>query len=546
MMPNARKNKDNTNTGYKNMREIFTVDCETDPFLFGRVPKPFLWGAYNGEQYWEFENAKELIEFLEQRHCIAYAHNGGKFDWHFVLKFIPAFAEVLLINGRLSKFTIGGCEFRDSYNILPLPLSAYKKDDFEYWKLEEKHRKKYMQEIKKYMKNDCLYLFEIVQRFIADYGFNLTLAGAALKTWQRIADMKAPKETGKTGREYYEKLNHFYYGGRVQCFKTGIIETEFKVVDINSAYPWAMLKNHPYGKMMYTEYEIPEKNVEQCFIQLKCISKGAFPLRKKNGGLDFPSDDIAQNYFITGWEYIAALNHNAISEIEIIKVIRFTDTIEFSEYINHFYEMKAQAKRENDKAGYINSKLLMNSLYGKFGSNPENYKNNILVPPQHIESAEEDGFKWCGEIGTWYIAEKPLEDDEMQYYDVAVAASITGCVRAYMFESMQKCKGLIYCDTDSIAAHDVGGLQLDGEKLGLWDVEADCDFGAVAGKKLYAFRDKNGTWKKANKGVRLEHSQIVDIARGATVIHANDAPTFSMKKNPHFIQRTVAIKEETL
>jgi len=520
------------------MREIFTVDCETDPFLFGRVPTPFIWGAYNGEDYWEFNDAKELVEFLENRNCIAYAHNGGKFDWHFVLDYIPAFSDVLIINGRLSKFKIGGCEFRDSYNILPLPLSAYKKDAFDYTKLEKNVRHNHMNEISEYLKNDCVYLFEIVTRFIADYGFNLTLAGAALKKWQFIADKNAPQ----TDAEYYNALSHYYYGGRVQCFKTGIIEEDFKVVDINSAYPYAMMKKHPYGQIYRVADQLPQKGVEQCFIELTCISAGAFPHRTKNGGLNFPNDDQVRTYFITGWEYLTALKVGAIDNITIIAVIEFFETIDFCDYVDQFYEMKKQAKRNNDKAGYINSKLLLNSLYGKFGSNPQNYKSSQLVPPRYIDAAEQDGFRWCGEIGNWYLAEKDLEPDEMKFYDIAVSASITGFVRAYMFESMQKCKGLIYCDTDSIAAHDISGLKLDPEILGFWDIEADCDYGAVAGKKLYAFHDKNGNWKKASKGVRLDHNQIVQIAKGASVTHQNEAPTFSMKKNPHFIERTIVIK----
>ena len=63
-------------------KPIFAVDCETDPFDYGRIPRPFLWGVYEGYhgQYWEFEKTDDCVDFLIRQRVIAYAHNGGKFD----------------------------------------------------------------------------------------------------------------------------------------------------------------------------------------------------------------------------------------------------------------------------------------------------------------------------------------------------------------------------------------------------------------------------------------------------------------------------------
>ena len=43
----------------------------------------------------------------------------------------------------------------------------------------------------------------------------------------------------------------------------------------------------------------------------------------------------------------------------------------FSEYIDYWYDVKQKAKVEGNKAMYHIAKLMLNSLYGKFGSNPE-------------------------------------------------------------------------------------------------------------------------------------------------------------------------------
>ncbi len=127
----------------------------------------------------------------------------------------------------------------------------------------------------------------------------------------------------------------------------------------------------------------------------------------------------------------------------------------------------------------------------------------------------------------------------MRYYDIVVAASITGFVRAYMFRSMAKCGGLLYCDTDSIAAHDLGELPL-GDELGQWDIEANCDRGGIAGKKMYAFHDSEmDTWKTASKGVRFTEKEIMRVCAGEHVTYANPVPTFSVKNVTRFVDKTI-------
>ena len=143
-------------------------------------------------------------------------------------------------------------------------------------------------------------------------------------------------------------------------------------------------------------------------------------------------------------------------------------------------------------------------------------------------------------IGRWALVKKPLDEDEMTFYDLAVGASITGFVRAFMWESITKCEGVMYCDTDSIAALDTSNLEYHPTTLGKWDIESECDYGAIAGKKMYAFRDKKGKWKTASKGVRFTHSEIIKVAQKEQVNYENIAPTFSVRKDPTFVKRKVA------
>lgn len=515
-------------------RKIATGDCETDPFKFGRTLEAFIWCIFDGEEYHLFKTALEMIDFLKDKKWIVYFHNGGKFDFHFFTELLEPFTYILDINGRLAKFKIGECEFRDSYNIIPQPLSAYKKDDFDYSRMEKNVREKNMRDIIKYLKNDCLFLYELVKAFTDEYGINLTLAASAFKFFNKNFN-----EHGniKSSKNFYDEFKTYYYGGRVECFKKGIIDHDFKAYDINSAYPFAMLSDHPYGTNFEELNELPKTAIERCFISLTCKSKGAFPYREKGKSLSFPNDDEIRLYHVTGWEYLTAIKCGAISDTQILKVYRFYQFINFKGYVDYFYDLKNKSVKGT--ADYIIAKLFLNSLYGKYAANPEKYCETYICAPCHINhSCELLGMDYAGTLGQWAVLERPLPEEKQNYYNVATAASITGFVRAYLFEQITKAKNVLYCDTDCIVCE--GGKFETGQKLGQWDLEGEFSGGGIGGKKLYAFKyKKDKKYKTAVKGAKLSPEQILKVCQGKTIKYKSEAPTFSLKKPYFYLEREI-------
>ena len=522
-------------------RLIYVADCETDPFKPGRIPAPFIWGLYDGAEYWEFNTTDDFVDFVSQREGIVYAHNGGKFDWHYLLHRLKSFDPIMLISGRLSKFKIGKMEFRDSYNILPTPLSAFKKDDFDYNLLEKENRDvpENRAKISAYLKSDCINLREYVMEFVGRYGVNLTIAGTALKEWKRISGHDVPVST----KAFYSDFKPFYYGGRVECFESGVIDRNFKVIDINSAYPYGMTHDHPWGFDFVKLDDLPRSGVEQCFIELEGCSRGALPFRDEIGGeLIFPDDDLVRRYTVTGWEYVAAVDTGSLVDCKIIAVYQFLSTINFASYASEFFAQKSSCKLSGDSAGYIFAKLFLNSLYGKFAACPEKYEENIVLDPRMVEMLEADpdeDYRYSAEANEWAIMARPLPDGKANYHNVATAASITGFVRAQLWRALCECDSPIYCDTDSIACNGVNALKIDPVELGAWDVEADCVYGGVAGKKLYAFMQESGQWKTASKGVRFSPEQIMRVVKGEAVTDTPLAPSYSIKRGTRFINRTI-------
>lgn len=463
-----------------------------------------------------------------------------------------------MINGRIVKGNIGECQVRDSYALLPAPLSAYKKDEIDYRIFEKKARAKpeNMRKIRDYLKTDCVYLYDMVTDFIRTHGMALTQAGAAMKKWEEIDKEKAPQSTKK----FFEFFSQFYFGGRVEVFRAGHIPGPHKLYDIKSAYPRAMLEKHPY-KLGYTTLAKPDKSKIKptSFVEVTCVSNGALPYRDGNK-ITFPCDNVPRRYYAIGHELINALALGLVRDCDFHAAHNFTIEKDFGEYIKPLYEVKLKADKvlkdikdgidRTSNADYwqrvrLFAKLLMNSLYGKFGANPENYGHYLLAPDEY-EMTEFPGYEKYAELEKIDALMKPLDEREERYYNVATAASITSWVRSYLLKSIHRSSDVLYCDTDSLLCSEFYGEI--GDDLGQWNHEADISESWIAGKKLYALkktkRDKDGLYKLASKGVRLDASEIKKLCLGETVLYRPQSPTYSFKKEPGFIPRRVKMLDD--
>lgn len=521
----------------KDQRPFWAGDCETDPFLNGRVPKPFIWGLYTGHSFHTFRTAQEFVDFIKDHDVIVYFHNGGKFDMHFLLEWINLAEEIKVIGGRLVVAKIGKAELRDSWNILPVALKVFgQKLEIDYRFMEADVREQHMPQIIEYLSVDCSDLWNNINRFEIDYGRHLTQAGASMAQWKKISGLKPPK----TDRHFFAKFSQYYGGGRVECFRKGHINEPSKIFDIRSAYPWAMLHEHPYAPD-YIETAFPRTVNPTSMLKLTCISAGALHWRDDKGSMIFPNDNEKRTYHTTGHEYLAAMETGSLRDVTLINSIDFLGLQDFKVYINHFYEKRKVAREAGDVPQTVFTKLLMNSLYGKFAANPDNYGNFMCVDFADMNNHED--YTFDGMIGPHVLLKRPLDFWQENFINVATAASITGMVRAKLWRAINGCDGPIYCDTDSLICRDAPDLEL-GKELGQWNHEGDAHEGFVAGKKMYAFYgqfEDDKTEKLASKGVRLSAAEIKKAAMGETITAKSEAPTFTLKgkRRVYFQERRV-------
>jgi hypothetical protein len=527
--------------------KIAVIDFETDPFLFGRVPKPFAAGFFDGENYVEFwgdDCAQYLVDYisaLETKHII-YAHNGGKFDFFFLLEWLQN--PLKLINGRITKAGfIGGHEIRDSYAIIPIPLKAYQKEDIDYGCFERHKREAHKSDILFYLAKDCEYLYSLVNAFVERFGAKLTIGGTAMGKLREIHKFPTGDET------HDSKFRPFYYGGRVQCFEAGILKGAFKIFDVNSMYPDRM-KNcvHPIGRgyacptnpRLTNSGKLKGFGNRPYFAEVIAINRGAFPVRLKSG-LSFEQKE--GRFFTTSHEIETALQYGLCDIKDIIAAYVPKQLISFGDYVDIYSAEKIAAKKEGDKVGEIFAKLLLNSPYGKLAQNPENYYDYRIIKDiselTRDEWREWDLFEAHGEYQIWR-----KKSDAKSYFDVAAAASITGASRAKLLAGLALSKRPIYCDTDSIICEEFYG-ETDISKLGAWKCEGEADSVAIAGKKLYAAFDGEKCIKLASKGARLQPSDVVSLCKGKTVSWNNSAPSFSLSHAPNFVSRNLVKRIDT-
>lgn len=582
----------------KKPKPIYILDYETDPFVHGALPKPFAAGLYADGEFFCFWGSKcvsqvrEKIETLEPG--VIYAHNGGRFDIFYNMDWLSG--KMLMINSRIVKAEMplakGKHEIRDSYSIMPFPLRDYKKDEIDYNKMKREVREQHKEEIISYLKGDCVYLYELCTRFIETFGDQLTIGATALKELKKIhsfttlsesqdhlfrgVDKKLRDENG------YEISNNkvtaikpptgFYYGGRVQCFKDGVINAPVKVYDVNSMYPHVMQSYlHPVGHPTSTSKKVGKNT---CFVLVEGRNYGAFPVREKTG-IRF---DVEYGTFgVSIHEWKAALSLGLFEPTKIITCHNFDDRRSFAEFVTTFYNLRKKAQEMGDDILALFYKYILNSAYGKFAQNPENYFEYEITEFGEIlpNIQDKDAFGNLINPGPW-MRDWIVEDKYIIWkkpclrfvrHNVASAASITGAARSVLMHGLAKSTNPYYCDTDSIICEDLSGVEISDKVLGGWKLEAEGNRLAIAGKKMYALFDndisriekakKKAADKKtkleiydgingkeicvklASKGVRLQPHDIEDVALGNTYIYEKDSPSFKWDGSHSFIRREV-------
>jgi len=220
------------------------------------------------------------------------------------------------------------------------------------------------------------------------------------------------------------------------------------------------------------------------------IKKGKIPTIQIKHGFHFQANEYLTSSGNT--EVIICLNsvdlklffeQYDVFNLEYLSGWKFKSTKGlFTEYIDKWSNNKIQAKKDGNHGLYLISKLFLNSLYGKFGTDT---KVKSKIP-------------YLGEDDIIHFKDGEAEDKDGVY--IAMASFITSYARLKTISAAQKVMDnynsgkskiqFVYADTDSLHCYSPDfdlpeGLEIDSSKLGAWDYESKFNKAKFLRQKCY-------------------------------------------------------------
>lgn len=506
-------------TGKPREHKFTTYDLEWWPETY----ELRLVGVYDKEKGYRHYSSIEqfFLKELTGKNCHRrfYAHFGGSSDIIFLINYImrsrtdlridaifagssAVIVRVSDINNRKRNWT-----FVDSGYLIRRPLA-----DIGGWLGNAKGDKaaiysENLQELIDYNEKDCRILYEAVQKLqwqLNAFGGELksTLASSALDLFRR----RFLKHQIRTRKDVNAFARRAFIASRVEVFRRECEVGEY--FDINSSFPTSMSRPQP-GNVIAQTRRLPSSGCYLADVEVRVKDCYLPPIgyRHDDGRILFPVGSWRSVLDSADVELLERTGHEVTKVHECLSFEPFSD---LAEYVAIIYALKEKA------TGYEREvwKLLLNSLYGKFGERSD--KRKILFRPlsiicQHTIPCPDDNP--CIErIADDIYSVK--EDKEIPHAHVPIAAHITALSRGLLYDHLDSCRKVFYCDTDSIVCGPEDVLPT-GTTLGALKHEYSVRMGTFLAPKLYSFERDDGKRIVRAKGFsRLDYQGFQALAEG--------------------------------
>jgi hypothetical protein len=518
------------------------------------------------------DNMVKDICIRKYRNYKVYFHNFSKFDGYFLVKYLSkiGYCDPIIHKGKIISvnFNYNGFNitFKDSYLLLPSSLRKLGKSfkveyikgifpymlsninykgivpDIKYFSnisIEDYNKYKdlftgkiwsFRKESKKYCELDCISLFQIVTKFnnlIFDrFKLNInnypTLPGLSFAIF-RSQYLKKDSIHMLSG-DIANDIRQGYTGGACDMYiPRPINNRKIYGYDVNSLYPFVMSKYKlPIGSPTYFSGDIT-KTDKNAFGFFYCNITAPDNLKHPIIQTHVKTDDGLRTVAPLGsWSGIIFSEemYNAMKYGYKFKVLwgyTFESDYIFETFVDELYQIRLKYPK-TDPLNYI-AKIIMNSLYGRFGMDDNFVLSEIMNKEDYdkFESLDKDNsIIDVIEIDDNYLVQSKnpkvelntLLDNgsEVHNINIAIAAAITAYARVHMSQFKNNPEyNLYYSDTDSVYIDSPLDDSLVGEELGLMKLECICDDALFLAPKVYALITNNpkGVIKKI-KGLNSE------------------------------------------
>jgi hypothetical protein len=555
---------------------------------------------------------EKLLSKIKPGLTIIYAHNLATFDGLFIMKHLFSIGEVepLIDDNRIIsiKVKVGNkiILFKDSCLLLPHPLRAlcstfdvlmpksffpFKLTNifysgvfpkFEYWtgidltqwELLKKPFKttfwSFQKEAIKYCKLDCQVLHEILvkfnklifKEFQVDIHKSLTLPALAMRIYkihfmpensiyQLLGNVEAAIRESYTGGAVDVYIPHNRMSNFFSKIKAKFIKLYY--YDVNSLYPSVMANTPmPLGQPIYFKGDIRQVEPEAYgFFYCKITSPEYLehPILQRRVKTVDGIRTIAGLGTWEGWINSAEMD-NAIKygyTFVILHGYQFETGDLFSGYVNRMYNLRLQYPKGTPMN--LIAKLLMNSLYGKFGMKLE--RKEVSIFNVSTESAMKEFVEMVSELGEsildWvkienqflivrdsYADIKYNEELDMfhgQDINIAIASAITAGARVHIniFKN-NPLFNLYMSDTDSAVIDAPLPVKYVGSGLGQLKLEHVINRAVFRAPKVYGFVDTDGSEIIKVKGIKPEVTNELSIQQLELLLVKDSTREFTQEK----------------
>ena len=280
-------------------------------------------------------------------------------------------------------------------------------------------------------------------------------------------------------------------------YRPNALNKDIYVYDVNSLYPYVMSQfKYPIGQISQFEgdptildnkYWIGDVDVstkQDMFIPPIQLH---YNISNKSGGIRTISPNGSFNCKLNSIEYES---YKDFYNFKINSGYLFETDYVFTDYVNDLYAIR-KSYPKSDPLNYI-SKLLMNSLYGRFAM--KNIKNNysFLDKSEFFKLLENDQIEIENYIDlndslfVNFVDNSELDNDSKS--SISIASAVTAYARTVMYNIIKdNLQNIYYSDTDSLYLdRELPKELVDSKELGRFKLEYIFKDSVYLGPKIYA------------------------------------------------------------
>lgn len=306
-----------------------------------------------------------------------------------------------------------------------------------------------------------------------------------------------------------------YRGGRNECFRLGEFHgSNFYLVDVNSMYPFVMSKyDYPCNLIStgsYLSNDAALKLLEDYCMIAECDISTDIPIYgvKLKDKLIFPTGEFPAG--LTTNEIGRGIYRGYVTKINNYGLYEKAKL--FKEYVSFFYQSRLMFESKDMTSYAYQCKILLNSLYGKFGQKVEDWSFVCEDATRDYDWWQEYDFQ-NRQIYTYRCINHRVEVST-GYHEgfnslVAIAAEVTANARLMLWDLITTAgiANVFYCDTDSLIVNTTGLENLTPHihtlDLGMLKIVSVTDNLTIHNLKDYSFGGKVKI-----KGVRRDAEMI--------------------------------------